>query len=240
MTESLEALVAEERKTRGLEAPGAIVPRDFLYRPILRAIHPFALIVYNFTNENAEAIPRKGPVMIFAEHTSGHDIPALLHTINIKRGRNMRTFHKSDYSVNGLFNKYFFGKVLGLAGYHPVDRRWPESSMNESAYDYLEDRLIKHGDAFVVFPRGTRRNGAKLKTGFINTSIDVLERHSEIEIPVLAAYVAHDKSGLKLDNAHTTISDNIYRKGMDSTGLRDAIDGEFTIMRNKLQTLYLR
>ena len=239
MTESLEALVAEERKTRGLKAPGAIVPRDFLYRPVLRVIHPFALLAYNFSNENAEAIPRKGPVMIFSEHTSGHDIPALFHTVNIKRGRNVRFTHKSDYTVDGLVNRYFVGKVMGIVGYHPVDRRWPDSQMNQSAHQYIEDRLIENGDAFVIFPRGTRRDGAKLKTGSIKAIVGILERHPETKIPVLAVYIAHDFSGMKLDNAHTIVSDNIYEPGMNYLDLTVAIEREFTVMRTKSQGFYL-
>jgi len=237
MTVDLEERLGKKKRS-GLDAPATIVPRDFLYRPVLRIIHPFALIAYNFSSENAEAIPRNGPIIIFSEHTTGHDIPALLHTVNIKRGRNMRILHKSDLAIFG--NRYFAGKILGIIGYHPVDRRWPESPMNQSAYDYLEDRLIEHGDAFVIFPRGTRRNGAKLKTGSIKAGISILEQHPEIEIPVLAAYVAHDKSGLKLDNAHTVVSDRIYERGMNYLDLRDAIDREFTSMRNKSQGLYLR
>lgn len=227
------------RRTRGLKAPKAVIPNDVVYNSLYwllnRPINYFLQISY----EGEEFLPKKGPAFIFAEHGRRSDTPAIIDTVKSVTGQNPRFFLKAEllgYRAKGWKKLVLsiFGASMRLTGNYPVDRRWPHSPMNLGAYEYIEDRVIEHGDFGVIYPRGTRSEGGGLKSGFIGATVEILERHPERQIPVLTALVSYkDASFPRACYSHVTLGGNIYVPGMSKEELTDKIELEFARMRNQ-------
>lgn len=101
--------------------------------------------------EGAENLPTDRPVIYMSNHQGNFDIPVLFAGVTTQ----FRWLAKAE-----LFRIPFFGRIMRVAGYIPVersDRKKALTSMNEAA------RRVANGTSVMVFPEGTRSPDGRLQ-----------------------------------------------------------------------------
>lgn len=121
-------------------------------------LYPVSHALYRPTIEGKHHIPREGGVIVASNHLSFIDSFA----IPLASPRQVRFLAKDEYwngkGVGGLLRKGFFNSV----GMIPVDRD-SASAAQESLDKALE--VLLAGDAFGIYPEGTRSRDGRLYRG---------------------------------------------------------------------------
>lgn len=113
-------------------------------------------------------VPRKGPVILAANHQSHLDPPAI----------GCGTVRPLSFMAKEELFKGFFGKIIAWLGAFPVKRGEGDT---ESIRHSIE--LLQSGDALLVFPEGTRGDGKVL--GPLNQGVALLaKRTGALVVPV--------------------------------------------------------
>ncbi|HKX66581.1 MAG TPA: lysophospholipid acyltransferase family protein [Intrasporangium sp.] len=119
---------------------------------------PLSRLLYRPTIEGKENVPLDGGVILASNHLSFIDSIA----IPLVSPRKVRFLAKEEYwtgdGVKGLLQKGFFTAV----GMVPVNRQSPTAAQ-ESLDKGLE--VLKAGDAFGIYPEGTRSRDGSLYRG---------------------------------------------------------------------------
>nr|WP_246256735.1 lysophospholipid acyltransferase family protein [Isoptericola halotolerans] len=120
-----------------------------------------SLLVYVFLRPQVTGlhhIPRRGPVIIASNHLSFIDSIILPLVVP----RHVTFIAKAEYwtgrGVRGRVSRWFFTTM----GHIPVDREDPRAGQRS-----LEDALqvLRRGDAFGIYPEGTRSRDGRLQKG---------------------------------------------------------------------------
>jgi 1-acyl-sn-glycerol-3-phosphate acyltransferase len=119
---------------------------------------PLSHVLYRPTIEGKDNVPRDGGVILASNHLSFIDSFA----IPLVSPRRVRFLAKEEYwtgeGVKGAFQKAFFTAVGGV----PVNRSSPTAAQ-ESLDKGLE--VLRDGDAFGIYPEGTRSRDGRLYRG---------------------------------------------------------------------------
>ncbi|GAA6527666.1 lysophospholipid acyltransferase family protein [Intrasporangium sp. DVR] len=119
---------------------------------------PLSHALYRPTIEGKDNVPRKGGVILASNHLSFIDSFA----IPLVSPRQVRFLAKEDYwtgnGVTGALQRAFFDAV----GMVPVNRHSPTAAQ-ESLDKGLE--VLRAGDAFGIYPEGTRSRDGRLYRG---------------------------------------------------------------------------
>jgi len=134
---------------------------------------PLSQVLYRPTIEGKDNVPREGGVILASNHLSFIDSFA----IPLVSPRKVRFLAKEEYwtgeGVKGLFQKAFFDAVGGV----PIDRRSPTAAQ-ESLDKGLE--VLRAGDAFGIYPEGTRSRDGRLYRG--RTGVAWLALNAQVPI----------------------------------------------------------
>lgn len=117
-------------------------PLYFSLRAVLRGL---ARAYWRVEVDGAERVPSQGPVIIAPVHRSFMDFVVAAQATK----RKLYYMAKDD-----LWRSERFGRFLEAIGAFPVDREGTDRLALARAQSVLE-----HGDALVLFPEGTRREG---------------------------------------------------------------------------------
>jgi 1-acyl-sn-glycerol-3-phosphate acyltransferase len=120
-----------------------------------------------------DEIPRKGPVIIAANHSSNLDVPVLGSSLMPKLGRRLQWLGKKE-----LFDWPVIGWIARNGGVHAIDR----SSADVEAFR-LASRILEEGHALFVFPEGTRSRDGTLGEGRDGVAVLALRTGAPI-VPV--------------------------------------------------------
>jgi 1-acyl-sn-glycerol-3-phosphate acyltransferase len=101
-----------------------------------------------------DEIPREGPVILAANHSSNFDAVVLGSWLTPKLGRRIHWLGKKE-----LFDWPIVGWAAANGGVHPVDR----GSADVEAFR-LARRILDEGQVLFVFPEGTRSPDGSLQT----------------------------------------------------------------------------
>ena len=104
-------------------------------------------------------VPKKGGVIIAANHTTYLDIPVIYAALLNKIGRPMRFIAKRE-----LLKDTFFRTVTLLFEYKMnkviiIDRENPENALNEAI------NALKNGEVIGIYPEGSRNPSGRIKKG---------------------------------------------------------------------------
>ena len=99
-----------------------------------------------------DQIPRTGPVIVAANHSSNLDVPVLGSSLMPRLGRRLQWLGKKE-----VFDWPLVGWVARNGGVHAVDR----STADIDAFR-LATRILEDGHALFVFPEGTRSRDGQL------------------------------------------------------------------------------
>ena len=102
-----------------------------------------------------DEIPRTGPVIVAANHSSNLDVPVLGSSVMPKLGRRLQWLGKKE-----VLDWPVVGWIARNGGVHGIDR----SSADIDAFR-LAARILEEGHALFVFPEGTRSHDGKLGEG---------------------------------------------------------------------------
>jgi len=220
-----------------LETPNKEIVRSDAFYNFLYYFFGGMIPLHKISSDDTPAIPENGPAIILSEHTEWADIPVLAYVAKKKSGRYLVFFAKADWYVqyNGhgrFYHTHITDLLFKLTGTYPVDRNHFASPLNIALYEHLEDLLVNHGEVPVIYPRGTRKQDGNLKKGLIKVVVDILEKHPEVEIPVIPVYIEHfRKIPPLLLNSHVVVGNNIYSPGMNYRELTQITQAEFDRMK---------
>ena len=120
-----------------------------------------------------DQIPRSGPVIVAANHSSNLDVPVLGSSLMPKLGRRLQWLGKKE-----LFDWPIVGWVARNGGVHAIDR----STADIDAFR-LATRILDEGHALFVFPEGTRSRDGTLGEGRDGVAVLALRTGAPI-VPV--------------------------------------------------------
>jgi 1-acyl-sn-glycerol-3-phosphate acyltransferase len=120
-----------------------------------------------------DQIPRTGPVIVAANHSSNLDVPVLGSSLMPKLGRRLQWLGKKE-----LFAWPVVGWIARNGGVHAVDR----STADIDAFR-LATRILEEGHALFVFPEGTRSRDGTLGDGRDGVAVLALRTGAPI-VPV--------------------------------------------------------
>ena len=120
-----------------------------------------------------DEIPRTGPVIIAANHSSNLDVPVLGSSLMPRIGRRFQWLGKRE-----LFDWPVVGWIAREGGVHAIER----GAADVEAFR-LAARLLDDGHALFVFPEGTRSHDGKLGEGRDGVSVLALRTGAPI-VPV--------------------------------------------------------
>lgn len=122
---------------------------------------------------DVDEIPRTGPVIIAANHSSNLDVPVLGSSLMPRIGRRFQWLGKRE-----LFDRPILGWVARNGGVHAIDR----STADVDAFR-LAARILEDGHALFVFPEGTRSRDGALGEGRDGVAVLALRTGAPI-VPV--------------------------------------------------------
>jgi 1-acyl-sn-glycerol-3-phosphate acyltransferase len=102
-----------------------------------------------------DEIPRRGPVIVAANHSSNLDVPVLGSSVMPKLGRRLQWLGKKE-----ILDWPIVGWIARNGGIHGIDR----SGADIDAFR-LAARILEDGHALFVFPEGTRSHDGRLGEG---------------------------------------------------------------------------
>ena len=120
-----------------------------------------------------DEIPRTGPVIIAANHSSNLDVPVLGSTLMPRMGRRFQWLGKRE-----LFDWPVIGWIARNGGVHAIDR----GAADVEAFR-LAARILEDGHALFVFPEGTRSHDGQLGEGRDGVAVLALRTGAPI-VPV--------------------------------------------------------
>lgn len=137
---------------------GSFYASPVFYEVLHTIVPPVARAVWRPTVEGIEHVPMSGPVLIASNHLSFADSVV----IPIVAPRKVVFLAKSEYftgaGIKGRMSKAWF-EGLGMV---PVDRSDTRAALN-SLEIALE--VLRRGDAFGIYPEGTRSRDGRLYRG---------------------------------------------------------------------------
>lgn len=120
-----------------------------------------------------DQIPRIGPVIIAANHSSNLDVPVLGSSLMPRIGRRFQWLGKRE-----LFDWPVVGWIARNGGVHAIDR----GAADVEAFR-LAARILDEGHALFVFPEGTRSHDGRLGPGRDGVAVLALRTGAPI-VPV--------------------------------------------------------
>ncbi|MDK2972956.1 MAG: 1-acyl-sn-glycerol-3-phosphate acyltransferase [Candidatus Sumerlaeota bacterium] len=111
----------------------------------------FAMLYLRLRIKGAHHLPKTGPVLIVANHSSNLDPPLVAVSFTQRR---LRFLGKKE-----LWNNRLFGWILTALGSLPVDR----SAASDRGAIKASLECLKNGEPLLVFPEGTRTSDGTLQ-----------------------------------------------------------------------------
>jgi len=140
--EVVERLAAEVARRRLRAATGAAAPTWRLYAVLKPIVVALSRGYWRLQARGRERVPPEGPLILVSNHSSVLDPPF----IGAAAPRRLTFLAKAE-----LFRVPMFGALIRAVGAHPLRREGGDPSALRTAL-----RLVKEGEALLVFPEGTR------------------------------------------------------------------------------------
>jgi 1-acyl-sn-glycerol-3-phosphate acyltransferase len=129
-----------------------------LYEVIRGIVAPAAKAIYRPTVEGLENVPKHGAVILAGNHLSFIDSVV----IPLVAGRPVAFLAKSEYFTGRKPRQRMVGAFLGALGHIPVERGAGRASL--AALD-VATTVLRSGEAFGIYPEGTRSLDGRLHRG---------------------------------------------------------------------------
>ena len=125
--------------------------KSLVYRLVAAIVSGFSRLLFRPEVTGRENIPLSGPVLIAPIHRSNVDF---VFTVFISP---RKVFFMAK---DGLFKVKWFGSLLRHLGVFPIRR----SAQTDRESMKLAEEVLRQGQALVLFPEGTRKEGRRVET----------------------------------------------------------------------------
>ena len=125
--------------------------KSLAYRLVAAIVSGFSRVLFRPKVTGRENIPLSGPVLIAPIHRSNVDFAFTLFISPRK------VFFMAK---DGLFKVKWFGSLLRHLGAFPIRR----SAQTDRESMKLAEEVLRQGQALVLFPEGTRKEGRRVET----------------------------------------------------------------------------
>jgi long-chain acyl-CoA synthetase len=136
---------------------------------------------FNLSLHNEERLPRQGPYILAANHSSHLDtaaiISALAATLGTKGAQRMHVVGARDYFFDSSLKRWFFSTCLNVV---PIDRE--EVSL---AGLRMVRAILESGESVLIFPEGTRTRTGQLQP--FKPGIGLIAW--EVGVPIVPVYI---------------------------------------------------
>lgn len=162
--------------------PWLVSKLRFLF--FLLIVRPIMLIVLGFNVRNYDRLPRKGPLLIVANHNSHLDALALITLFGMKQLKHVRTVAAADYFLKNRFLAWFSVNIIGII---PFDRRMKNSGCKrDHPLSPISDALGE-SKIVILFPEGSRGEPEKLDE-FKSGVAHIAKRHPDLLVIPIFMY----------------------------------------------------
>jgi 1-acyl-sn-glycerol-3-phosphate acyltransferase len=158
----------------------------FVYSLVYLSIHGVVSILYGYIIRGAHNVPRRGGVIVAANHVSGFDPPL----VGVAPLREAAYFAKIE-----LF-RFPLGPIIRHLGAFPVRR----GEADKGAFKHAV-RLLSGGACLVWFPEGTRSRTGDFRDPF--PGVGALARLARV--PIVPAYIRGSKLGNPFNSRPVTV-----------------------------------
>ncbi|HBG49153.1 MAG TPA: 1-acyl-sn-glycerol-3-phosphate acyltransferase [Cyanobacteria bacterium UBA9971] len=112
-------------------------------------VKPLVYIVLGINVRKAELIPKKGPVIIAANHNSHIDTLILMSLFPLRQIFDIHPVAAADYFLKTKFRRWFFLNIFGII---PISR---DEITKKNPFEEVNNKL-KNGKIIIIYPEGTR------------------------------------------------------------------------------------
>ena len=170
------------RKIRSAEPYSSRRAADrFLYTLSLLAFRLWYGTYFSLRVCDGDRLPRNGPYIIAANHSSHLDAPAILSALaqarGLKEARKLHVLGARDYFFDTPLKSWFFSTFLNLV---PVERE--EASL---ASLRLAKGILATDEPVLIFPEGTRSRTGQIQNFKPGLGLMALE----LNVPIVPAYI---------------------------------------------------
>lgn len=156
---------------------------------------PLCRLLYRPIVHGADAIPRRGPVIIAANHRAAVDTAVIALTA----GRPVAFLGKAEYFVGHGLRGRALAAFLRALGYVPVDRGNAKAGL--AALTAARSVLDASG-AFAIYPEGTRSLDGRLHRGHTGVATLALETGAVVVPAALVGTERVQPNGARLPRIH--------------------------------------
>lgn len=120
-------------------------------------VRPLVYIVLGLNVRDNHKLPKKGPAILVANHSSHIDTLILMSLFNLKTTLSVHPIAAKDYFFKTKFRSWFFTNIIEII---PISRsvdKFSHSHPFEKASQILHD-----GKIVIIFPEGTRNNSDEI------------------------------------------------------------------------------
>jgi 1-acyl-sn-glycerol-3-phosphate acyltransferase len=137
---------------------------------------PLARLLYRPVVHDADRVPRRGPVIIAANHLAAVDTAVIALTA----GRPVSFLGKAEYFVGRGLKGRALAAFLSALGYVPVDRGNAKAGL---AALHAARTVLAADGAFAIYPEGTRSLDGRLHRGHTGVATLALDTGAPV-VPV--------------------------------------------------------
>jgi len=151
------------------------------YLFFLLCVKPFVHIVLGISVKNPQNLPRNGPAILIANHTSHIDTLVLMCLFSTSQLLKVHPVAAADYFFNTKFRAFIFRMLIGAIA---VKR---ERARNSKEDVFAEaNQNLKKGHLLIIYPEGTRSLDGEIrefKTGAAHLA------KSNPDVPVIPIFL---------------------------------------------------
>lgn len=144
-------------------------------------IRPLIYIVIGLNVRNLKNLPKDGPLILVANHSSHIDTMILMSLFPIKTVLKMHPIAAKDYFLKTKLSRWFYTKIIEII---PIER---EQEKFTHIHPFSEAiKKLRAGEIIIIYPEGTRSTTDEI--GEFKRGIAHLSKLNP-EIPVIPIYM---------------------------------------------------
>lgn len=144
---------------------------------------PLARLLWRPVVEGADGVPRRGPVIIAANHRAAVDTAVIALTAR----RPVAFLGKAEYFVGRGVKGRALARFLSALGYVPVDRGNAKAGLDAL---HAARTVLEAGGVFAIYPEGTRSLDGRLHRGHTGVATLALDTGATV-VPVALIGTEH-------------------------------------------------
>lgn len=144
-------------------------------------VKPLVYVVLGLNVRNAQKLPKEGPAIIVANHSSHIDTLILMSLFPLKRILSIRPIAAKDYFLKTKLKSWFSLNIIGII---PVERN-TEKFSHIHPFEAVTQSL-SNNEIVIIYPEGTR--GSSEEIGEFKRGVAHLAKLNP-QVPIIPVYI---------------------------------------------------